>query len=39
MRRLGVAGTVRASLQVYNARREIDALAEALAAARAEVSR
>lgn len=39
MRRLGTTGTVRASFQVYNVRREIDALAEALEAARPEVGR
>lgn len=39
MRRLGASGTVRASFQLYNVRREIDALAEALEAARPEVSR
>jgi cysteine desulfurase / selenocysteine lyase len=39
MRRLGATGTVRASFHVYNLRREIDALAEALEAARPEVGR
>ena len=39
MRRLGATGTVRASFHVYNVRREIDALAEALEAARPEVGR
>ncbi|GBD12287.1 Cysteine desulfurase SufS [bacterium HR24] len=35
MRRLGVWGTARASFYIYNTREEVDALAEALAAARA----
>jgi cysteine desulfurase/selenocysteine lyase len=35
MRKLGVSGTVRASVQVYNTREEIDLLADALSAARA----
>jgi cysteine desulfurase/selenocysteine lyase len=39
MRRLGVAGTLRASFQVYNVRAEIDVLARALDEARAEVGR
>lgn len=39
LRRLGVAGTVRASLHLYNVRAEIDALAEALQAARSEIAR
>ncbi|HYZ88092.1 MAG TPA: cysteine desulfurase [Myxococcales bacterium] len=39
MRRLGASGTVRASFQVYNVPSEIDALAEALRAARSEVGR
>jgi selenocysteine lyase/cysteine desulfurase len=39
MRRLGVSGTVRASFQLYNVPSEIDALAEALRAARSEVGR
>jgi selenocysteine lyase/cysteine desulfurase len=39
MRRLGASGTVRASFQVYNSPPEIDALAEALQAARSEVGR
>jgi cysteine desulfurase/selenocysteine lyase len=34
MRRLGVSGTVRASLHVYSSREDVDALAEAVAAAR-----
>jgi len=34
MRRLGVAGTVRASLQVYSTRTEVDALVTAVDAAR-----
>jgi selenocysteine lyase/cysteine desulfurase len=34
MRRLGVAGTIRASVQVYSTREEIDALAGALEEAR-----
>jgi cysteine desulfurase/selenocysteine lyase len=34
MRKLGVAGTVRASVQVYNSREEIDSLAAALVDAR-----
>ena len=39
MRRLGVSGTVRASLHLYSVRAEIEALAAALHAARAEVGR
>jgi selenocysteine lyase/cysteine desulfurase len=39
MRRLGESGTVRASLQVYNDRADIDALARALEEARSEVGR
>jgi len=39
MRRLGESGTVRASLQVYNDRADVDALARALEEARSEVGR
>jgi cysteine desulfurase / selenocysteine lyase len=39
MRRLGKSGTVRASLQVYSDRADIDALARALEEARSEVGR
>jgi len=37
MRKLGVAGTVRASVQVYTSAEEIEALARAVEAARAEL--
>jgi cysteine desulfurase/selenocysteine lyase len=37
MRRLGVAGTVRASVQVYSTREDIDTLAAAVGAARREL--
>jgi cysteine desulfurase/selenocysteine lyase len=37
MRKLGVSGTVRASVQVYNTREELDLLAAALTAARGEL--